>query len=552
MKKVVKIIVIFLLLFFVGVNKVSALTVEENLTLESNITDGIYIPQGKEVILNLNGHDVTGVINKNNNKSTILNEGTLIIEGYGEIKSRQNPSVITQGKSLIIHGGNFDKEIILKLSGEEKERKFEIDGGKFNSKYSKIYLDTCSNSNNFYKDITIKNIIINELILGNNISSNTNSIENLNIENTTITGSKNNSFLYNSNGNLFIKNIDVENGESLITGTPKRIIIENGRFKTLGLSGTLNNIDTTLINLIVTSGLYVEGPNNKVTIKSGYYEEVSNYKQAVSKHLGGNIIIEDGKYGKINGYGEGKINVKGGTIEGTVVSDNLSTITIENGIFKGILISKNTPVNKEVNGNGIFKIKGGTFDIEPINEFIDEKYKKEINIENKIVVTKESEIYNSISSNIIDPTTINNNDIELVKTKAKNKYNIVSYYEVLNSKMTGNDEFIDYVKETEKSLKVTLKLPDNLPPVEEESKRNFVILSFNEGNVEIIDNVEINYSEISFKTNKFSKYALAYYDTNNESKTIVKKLNKNNKKKYTKIIGFLNKLITLSKITTLK
>ena len=573
MKRVVRILFIFLLLFFVGVKKVSALTIEEDTTLENDITDGIYIPEGKSVTLNLNGHSITGRINKSNYTGTIINEGTLIIEGDGEIKctshqavinkknliinggtfkaQKQDYNILSQGESLIINNGNFDQGIILKLSGNDKIKKFEINGGSFNPQKSKIYLDNSSKEKNIYKNIIIKNINISELILGN-FDANGNSIENITIENTNITSSNNNSFIYNGSGNIFIKNI--ESANALITGNPKRIYIENGIFKTLGLSGNSNSTNTTLINLIVTSQLYIENPNNKATIKCGYYEEVSSYRQAVSEPLGGNILIEGGKINKLNGYGEGKINIKGGTITGTIISDNSSTITIENGIFKGILVSKNTPVNKKVNGNGTFEIRGGIFDIEPTNEFINREYIKETNIENRIIVTKENEIYNNISSSIIDATTIDERDIELIKNRAKNKYNIVSYYNVLNSEMTGNKELINYVKETAEYKKVTIKLPDNLPNIEEESKRNYVVLVLNDKKVDIIDNLQINYNEITFETNKFTTYALGYYDTNNESQNVAKKTKRttNNKRKYRKIVGFLNRLITLSKTNTLK
>lgn len=573
MKRVVRILFIFLLLFFVGVKKVSALTIEEDTTLENDITDGIYIPEGKSVTLNLNGHSITGRINKSNYTGTIINEGTLIIEGDGEIKctshqavinkknliinggtfktQKQDYNILSEGESLIINNGNFDKGIILKLSGNDKIKKFEINGGNFNSKESKIYLDNSSKEKNIYRDVIIKNINISELILGG-FDANVSSVENITIENTNITGNNNNSFIYNGSGNIFIKNI--ESGNALITGNPKRINIENGIFKTLGLSGNSNSTNTTLINLIVTSQLYIENPNNNATIKCGYYEEVSSYKQAVSEHLGGNILIEDGKINKLNGYGEGKINIKGGTITGTIISDNSSTITIENGIFKGILISKNTPVNKKANGNGTFEIRGGVFDIEPINEFVNSEYIKETNLENRIIVTKESEIYNNISSSIIDATTIDERDIELIKNRAKNKYNIVSYYNVLNSEMTGNKELINYVKETAEYKKVTINLPDNLPNIEEGSKRNYVILVLNDKEVDIIDNIQINYNEIEFKTNKFTTYALGYYDTNNDSQNVAKRIKQpaNNKRKYSKIVGLLNRKITLPKNNILK
>ena len=568
MKKVVRIIIVFLLLFFVGVKKVSALTVEENLTLEKDIRDGLYIPQGKTVTINLNGHSITGMINKKNYTATIINEGTLIIEGDGEIKSSSHKAVINQkkltinggtfisekndynilsdGESLIINKGSFNQGILLKNSSNYKVRKFEINGGNFDKYKSKIYLNNSNNEKNTYKDIIIKNIIIEKLILENHLA-NIETNENIVIENTSITG-KNNSFIYIGKGNIFIKNMECSNG--IIKGIPKKIYIENGKFDTLGISGNSNSTNTTLINLIVTSQLYIENPNNNAIIKSGYYEEISSYKQAVSEPLGSNITIEGGKINKLNGYGEGKINVKGGTITGTIVSDNASTITIENGVFKGALISNNTPVNKKVNGNGIFDIEGGTFDIEPSNEFINQEYIKETSIENKIIVTKENDIYNEISSNIIDATMINEKDLELIKNKANNKYNIISYYNVSNSKMTGNKELINYVKETEKYTDVTLKLPDNLPITEEDKKIKYVLIGLNDGDAYIIDNIQVNYNEIVFKTNKFSTYALAYYDTNNDSKNNVKKMKKptNKKRKYREIIGFLNSLIIPSKI----
>ena len=75
------------------------------ITLSSNIYGSITIASGKVVTINLNGHSIIG----NENKTVITNNGTLTINGTGEVtKSTDvNTYVVNNNGTITINGGNF-------------------------------------------------------------------------------------------------------------------------------------------------------------------------------------------------------------------------------------------------------------------------------------------------------------------------------------------------------------------------------------------------------------------------------------------------------------
>ncbi len=87
---------------------VNAKEVTEDYKLTGDITDGIHIPEGKEVVLDLNDYNVSGTIE---DLATIYNEGTLTIKELGNVTSEYSnetdPSLILNEGTLIIENGNY-------------------------------------------------------------------------------------------------------------------------------------------------------------------------------------------------------------------------------------------------------------------------------------------------------------------------------------------------------------------------------------------------------------------------------------------------------------
>lgn len=90
-----------------------------SVTLNDNITENVVIPEGKTVTIYLNGHTITnsddefdkaGYSGNDVLKGTILNKGTLIIEGTGNIiNNKNNGAVIANapGANVQLEGGTY-------------------------------------------------------------------------------------------------------------------------------------------------------------------------------------------------------------------------------------------------------------------------------------------------------------------------------------------------------------------------------------------------------------------------------------------------------------
>lgn len=109
-------IAVFAIISVILSPKVNAKQIEEDTVLDADVTDGIHIPSGKTVTLDLNGKTVTGVTETTassaSNSATIVNEGTLVIKdtaGTGKVIGGETGAyaVLNRDGNLTIDGGNF-------------------------------------------------------------------------------------------------------------------------------------------------------------------------------------------------------------------------------------------------------------------------------------------------------------------------------------------------------------------------------------------------------------------------------------------------------------
>ena len=79
--------------------------------LDKDITGGIHILSGVTATLDLNGHKVTGTTSTSesstSNQATIVNEGTLEINGEGTVEGHDSYTVLNRNGKLIINGGTY-------------------------------------------------------------------------------------------------------------------------------------------------------------------------------------------------------------------------------------------------------------------------------------------------------------------------------------------------------------------------------------------------------------------------------------------------------------
>ena len=145
----------------------------------------------------------------------------------------------------------------------------------------------------------------------------------------------------------------------------------------------------------------------------------------------------------------------------------------------------------------------------------DEKYYEVINSdgEKKYVVVSEDEIKLGVVAGEVEEDEVNATEVTLIKNKIDNKYNLATYLDIFLGYFANENDMIGLVSEADEAVSVTISIPTTLEKVKEGYTRKYVIVRVHNGVTDIIDDVKINDDgTLTFKTDKFSTYALAYQD----------------------------------------
>ncbi len=270
-------------------------------------------------------------------------------------------------------------------------------------------------------------------------------------------------------------------------------------------------------------------------------------------------------YAKTYGlWNEGTANINGGQFDQSlnadmpaVVNSQNAKMNITDGVFRDMTGKKLQTVAPV--GNAETTITGGKFDRQDtstgsyeqqdMSAFIPEGYEMdrygnvaihqpeittEIPGSDAVVATDEE------TSNVLADTLKNTKDEELKKLLEKNDATVVleakeatvteekkkKFAEVLpNAKMSKYLDISVLVKagsethelhELDEEITLTIKVPEDLPKVAEGYTRTYYILREHNGEVEILDTLlSEDGTELSFATDKFSTYVLAYEDQSN-------------------------------------
>lgn len=278
----------------------------------------------------------------------------------------------------------------------------------------------------------------------------------------------------------------------------------------------------------------------------------------------GTVNISGGVINSSNGAGivqrAGTLNVTGGTINTQEKTKNItgkvgdsrvvvpaSAIVVDkeanypqtstmNAKVNGDVVINSAQDNIKIIGTGIeVKAEGGIFTDEPKSTEIADGYvaKKVIsgNNKDKYVVVKESELKLKVINEMISKNSVNSDEVQLIDKAIKDKYTLAAYYDVLLVKLTKNNDIVEYVSEAENKVKVTLGLPEGLSKVKDGYIRKYYVVRVHNGETTLIDDVTDNGDNtISFMSDKFSTYAVAYTDVlkSNDSSTKDKSVDTNN------------------------
>lgn len=113
--------------------------------------------------------------------------------------------------------------------------------------------------------------------------------------------------------------------------------------------------------------------------------------------------------------------------------------------------------------------------------------------------------------------------LKLVDEALANKYKAAIYYEIKYGPLLNNRLVTDettYKTELDEEVEITLDIPEGLEKVKEGYKREYSVIRVHlnkEGKYEtdILDAIENKDGTVTFKTDRFSTYVLAYEDVNN-------------------------------------
>ena len=385
--------------------------------------------------------------------------------------------------------GNIDKKIYVQIMGADTEKTFKLTGGTFGEKFAIQFASDDKTKTNVYKNIEISDVNIYTLVI-NAIKTNNVTIKNVN---------STSSISYSGTGEATISNC---NANRLSTNTTAKVTVNNSKFT---IANPSNNEEIILNNVKVTEKLYGSQTKTNIIINSGEYKLIQTYSQD-NKKVGAKVIINDGTFETLHANSTGTLIVNDGTITGNIEAINVgTTVEINGGKIEGELVIDETKVPTVT-------IKGGKFTTEPSDSYIAEGYIKVDTASNDTIVIKESDIKTKVFVDTISEDDITDTDKELIENKIKDKYTLGAYYDIINAKITPENIVIEYVEETTNKVKVTLSIPKNLPEVKDGYTRKYVIVRLHEGQVDLITPTDNGNGTLSFETDKFSTYAIAYTD----------------------------------------
>lgn len=307
---------------------------ETTIKLAADITGDVVVPEGANITIDLNGKKITNSVGH-----TIMNNGTLTIEGEGTVDN------ITHGKAALYNKGTVT-----------------LNGGTFDRTQENGQSDSSSGGNSYYTIKNVGNMTINE---GVNV----------------LTANGNNQLGRFSSlvSNGYFDADDFKNNKGVDSPT---LTIYNGTF-----SGGLNTIkNDDRAELTINNGTFKNfyqatvQNHNIATINGGTYKAASDASSTEKETYG---VYNCGCDANID---LGTLTVTGGIFEGADyaiddVSSQTAVVNISGGSFSGA-----KGAIKGTNSNARISISGGVFDSN-VQAYAANGYKAIKTTDGKYVVT---------------------------------------------------------------------------------------------------------------------------------------------------------------------
>jgi predicted secreted protein len=309
---------------------------ETTIKLAADITGDVVVPEGANITIDLNGKKITNSVGH-----TIMNNGTLTIEGEGTVDN------ITHGKAALYNKGTVT-----------------LNGGTFDRTQENGQSDSSSGGNSYYTIKNVGNMTINE---GVNVLTAKGNGELGRFSSLVANGYYNGTTYDNDKGEekptLTINNGTFSGGLNTIKNDDRaELTINNGTFKNF-YQATVQNHNIATIN----GGTYKAASDASSTGKETY--------GVYNCGCGANIDL-------------GTLTVTGGIFEGADyaiadVSSQTAVVNISGGSFSGA-----KGAVKGTNSNAIISISGGVFDSN-VQAYAADGYKAIQVTGDKYVVTNE-------------------------------------------------------------------------------------------------------------------------------------------------------------------
>lgn len=313
----------------------------ETIKLAADITGDVVVPEGVNITIDLNGKKITNSVGH-----TIMNNGTLTIEGEGTVDN------ITHGKAALYNKGTVT-----------------LNGGTFDRTQENGRSDSSSGGNSYYTIKNVGNMTINEGV---------------NVLTAKGNGELGRFSSLVANGYYNGTTYDNDKGEEKPTLT-----INNGTF-----SGGLNTIkNDDCAELTINNGTFKNfyqatvQNHNIATINGGTYKAASDASSTGKETYG---VYNCGCGANID---LGTLTVTGGIFEGADyaiadVSSQTAVVNISGGSFSGAKGAIVKGTNSNAISNAIISISGGVFDSN-VQAYAADGYKAIQVTDDKYVVTNE-------------------------------------------------------------------------------------------------------------------------------------------------------------------
>ena len=475
MKKI-KLLSVLVLCFAIGVVGIKALDLTENLKLTEDLNETITIAADKTVTIDLNGHNITvtgaGV-------DAISNHGNLTITGTGKVSSEAGAIVNYPEGIVLINDGEYFSSgwYVIKNMGT-----MTINNLKFTNEVSG---GASLIANGFYGSLVTDRY---QVATADSVAS------------LTINGG---TFENKNNSCNVIKNDDygvlVINGGTFIAGSTDEInsnpVVQNWHKATIN-DGTF----TSKYGWVLTNGYYGAGSDiGEMTVNGGVFTGAK-----------GLFATNGGAQ-----QGKGVLTIKGGTFHGDATLSTVYATVIEGGLFDDedfeIVPSEGFEAYEILYGENAGQTIVVKEDELEAQLSYDELDKEDIENEIKDIL----ELYEKAQKGEIEYDEEDMEFFKLVKEfkETVEKYTVVGYYDIILGATTPDGYIVDTVDEPSEAVEVTLDLPETLPKVKTGYTRKYFVVRIHDGKITVIDDVKVNEDgTITFKSDKFSTYALAYKD----------------------------------------